>query len=65
MDTDPCSRAKPSDDGSEPMLQDFCFAANVGCQETAKNLQQSLGFGTGFLVASEEAVRACSKNESF
>ena len=28
------------------MLQDFCFAANVGCQEAVKNLQQGLGFGT-------------------
>ena len=45
------------------MLQDFCFAANVGCQEEVKNLQQGRGFGTGFLVASNEVVCACSKNE--
>jgi len=49
----------------EPMLQDFCFAANVGCQEAVKNLQQGLGFGTRFLVASNEVVCTCAKNETF
>lgn len=49
--------------GSEPMLQDVCFAASVGCQETVKNLQQGLGFGMGFSAAFNEVVCACSKNE--
>tara|TARA_R110002020_G_scaffold332195_2_gene547624 strand:- start:1376 stop:1651 length:276 start_codon:yes stop_codon:yes gene_type:complete len=49
----------------ESMLQDFCFAANVGCQETAQNLQQGLVFGKGFSAASKEEVCAGSKNEGF
>lgn len=47
----------------QPILQDFCIAANVGFQEEDKNLQQGLGFGTGFLEASNEVVCACSKKE--
>ncbi|KMK64187.1 hypothetical protein IMCC21224_1190 [Puniceibacterium sp. IMCC21224] len=47
------------------MLQDFCFAANFGYQETVKNLQQGRGFGTGFVTASIEVGCARSKNEGF
>jgi len=34
--------------GSEPILQDFRFAANVGCQKEAKNFNKLLGLERGF-----------------
>jgi hypothetical protein len=43
------------------MLHHFCFAANVGYLETVKIVQQGAGFETGFLVASQKVVCACSK----
>jgi len=50
---------------SEPVLQDFCAAANAVCQEAVENPQQSLGFRTWFLVDSDEVVCECSKNKRF
>jgi len=45
---DRCDAANGS---KEPMLQEFCFAANGGCLDAARNLQQALGLGTWFVAA--------------
>lgn len=55
--------AAPPHDRFVPMLYDFCFAANIGCQEVIKSLQHGLRLGPRLLAASGEVVRACSKNE--
>jgi len=47
----------------EPILPIFCNAANGRYHRKGINLQQLLGFGTGFLVASSEVVYASSINE--
>lgn len=57
-----CGEAKV---GNEPIWPEFYYAANVGCHEAVKNLQQCLGFGTGFVTASNEVVFNSSKDEGF
>jgi hypothetical protein len=41
----------------------FSFAANSYCRTIARNVQQPLGFGTGFVAASIRVVWVRSKNE--
>jgi hypothetical protein len=40
----------------EPMMSVFWSATNDSCRNIARNVQQPLGFGTGFVAASVEAV---------
>ena len=49
----------------EPVLPNFSFLANGCCRDFARNVQQPLGFGTEFVAAEIELVRACSKTSFF
>jgi len=58
-----CSLTKHTHGHCEPVSPDIWFASNGCFLNIARNVEQMLGFRTGFLAASSDVVCASSKNE--